>query len=125
VDTPFQVAYEPEEFRDIVELLSEHSVILVDTPGISISSESTDELIKFLNITKTINLLTIDASRDISVLKIYIEKFSSLLSGVAVTKLDEVSGEKLSEILELLGDISVYSVSFKQNLTEGFKRLWR
>ncbi len=125
VDTPFQVAYEPEEFRDIVELLSEHSVILVDTPGISISSESTDELIKFLNITKTINLLTIDASRDISVLKIYIEKFSSLLSGVAVTKLDEVSGEKLSEILELLGDIPVYSVSFKQNLTEGFKRLWR
>jgi flagellar biosynthesis GTPase FlhF len=48
VDTPFQIAYEPGEFRDIVELLSEHRVILVDTPGISTSSESMEELVKFL-----------------------------------------------------------------------------
>ena len=125
VDTPFQIAYEPEEFRDIVELLSEHKVILVDTPGISISSESMEELVKFLRATETINILTIDASRDIDVLEKYFKAFNSLLSGIAVTKLDEVDEKKVELIRELIGDIPVYSVSYRQNLTEGFERLWR
>jgi len=125
VDTPFQIAYEPEEFRDIVELLSEHKVILVDTPGVSISSESIEELVKFLRATETINILTIDASRDIEVLEKYFEAFNSLLNGVAVTKLDEIDEKKVELIRELIGDIPVYSVSYRQNLTEGFKRLWR
>ncbi len=125
VDTPFQIAYEPEEFRDIVELLSEHKVILVDTPGVSISSESVEELVKFLKATETINILTIDASRDIDVLEKYFEAFNSLLNGIAVTKLDEVDEKKAELIIELIGDIPVYSVSYRQNLTEGFERLWR
>jgi flagellar biosynthesis GTPase FlhF len=125
VDTPFQIAYEPDEFRDIVELLSEHKVILVDTPGVSISSESIEELVKFLRITETINILTIDASRDIDVLEKYFEAFNSLLNGIAVTKLDEVNEKKVELIRELIGNIPVYSVSYRQNLTEGFKRLWR
>jgi len=125
VDTPFQIAYEPEEFRDIVELLSEHKVILVDTPGVSISSESIEELVKFLRATETINILTIDASRDIEVLEKYFEAFNSLLNGVAVTKLDEIDEKKVELIRELIGDIPVYSVSYRQNLTEGFKRLWQ
>jgi flagellar biosynthesis protein FlhF len=125
VDTPFQIAYEPEEFRDIVELLSEHKVILVDTPGVSISSESIEELMKFLKATETINILTIDASRDIDVLERYFKAFGSLFSGVAVTKLDEIEEEKIKLIRELIGDIPVYSVSYRQNLTEGFRRLWR
>ncbi|GAB6076235.1 flagellar biosynthesis protein FlhF [Desulfurobacterium crinifex] len=125
VDTPFQIAYEPDEFRDIVELLSEHKVILVDTPGVSISSESIEELVKFLRATETINILTIDASRDIDVLEKYFEAFNSLLNGIAVTKLDEIDEKKVELIRELIGDIPVYSVSYRQNLTEGFKRLWQ
>jgi flagellar biosynthesis protein FlhF len=125
VDTPFQIAYEPGEFRDIVELLSEHKVILVDTPGVSISSESMEELVKFLKATETVNILTIDVSRDIEVLRRYFEGFNSLFSGVALTKLDEVGERKVELIRELIGDIPVYSVSYRQNLTEGFERLWR
>ena len=125
VDTPFQIAYEPDEFRDIVELLSEHKVILVDTPGVSISSESMEELVKFLRTTETINILTIDASRDIDVLERYFEAFNSLFNGIAVTKLDEVDEKKVELIRGLIGDIPVYSVSYRQNLTEGFERLWR
>jgi flagellar biosynthesis GTPase FlhF len=125
VDTPFQIAYESDEFRDIVELLSEHRVILVDTPGVSISSESIEELVKFLRATEAINILTIDASRDIDVLEKYFKIFNSLFNGVAVTKLDEIEERKVELIKELMEDIPVYSVSYRQNLTEGFKRLWQ
>ena len=125
VDTPFQIAYESDEFRDIVELLSEHRVILVDTPGVSISSESIEELVEFLRATEAINVLTIDASRDIEVLEKYFEVFNSLFKGVAVTKLDEIDEKKVELIKELIEDIPVYSVSYRQNLTEGFKKLWQ
>ena len=125
VDTPFQVVYEPEEFRDVVELLSEHRVILVDTPGISISSQNVEELVKFLKATESVNILTIDASRDSQVLSKYLKAFSDLIDGIAVTKLDEVDEEKMYRLKELIGEYPVYSVSYKQNLTEGFRRLWR
>ena len=125
VDTPFQVVYEPEEFRDVVELLSEHRVILVDTPGISISSQNVEELVKFLKATESVNILTIDASRDSQVLGKYLKAFSDLIDGIAVTKLDEVDEEKMYRLKELIGEYPVYSVSYKQNLTEGFRRLWR
>ena len=125
VDTPFQVVYEPEEFRDVVELLSEHRVILVDTPGISISSQNVEELVKFLKATESVNILTIDASRDSQVLSKYLKVFSDLIDGIAVTKLDEVDEEKMYRLKELIGEYPVYSVSYKQNLTEGFRRLWR
>ena len=125
VDTPFQVVYEPEEFRDIVELLSEHGVILVDTPGISVSSQNVEELVKFLEITETTNVLTIDASRDVEVLSKYLKTFSGLTDGIAITKLDEVDEKKWERLKELVEEYPVYSVSYRQNLTEGFKRLWR
>jgi hypothetical protein len=76
-------------------------------------------------VTETVNILTIDVSRDIEVLRRYFEGFNSLFSGVALTKLDEVGERKVELIRELIGDIPVYSVSYRQNLTEGFERLWR
>ncbi|MEO2069634.1 MAG: hypothetical protein ABGX27_09045 [Desulfurobacteriaceae bacterium] len=125
VDTPFQVVYEPEEFRDMVEFLSGHKVILVDTPGVSVSSKNMEELVKFLNAAETVNIFTLDASKELSVIKKYLEAFNGMIDGIALTKLDEVDEAKLMELKQVIEDYPVYSVSYRQNLTEGFRRLWQ
>lgn len=123
VDLPFQIAYSPEELESMLSLMLDYEIVAVDT--ISISPEVFDIIYPYFEIKDSFNLFVLDISKDIGYIESIFNKYESYIDGLAISKLDEATEENITKYETILTKKPIYIISYSQDITKGYTRLWQ
>lgn len=123
VDLPFQIAYSSDELESILSLMSDFDIVAVDT--FSISPEVFDLINPYFEIPDSFNVFVLDLSKDIGYVKSIYSKYEKYIDGLAISKLDEATKENILKYKTIMQEKPIYIISYSQDLTKGYERLWQ